>query len=193
MLGTCTTYELGKAMQGSFDYFWPRARSLIYAEVKRLGVLGLLEARKDSVGKRPRTTYSSTPAGKEALAAWLTTPPRTFTLEFEGLLRVYLAPFGTRDDLLQALQTVAGQADTMLHVGAAFKRSYLEGTSPFMDQIHVRALLNDFLVNYADLVRQWSERSIASVRGWEDLTPEGKLEAALGTFTNLPIQDSPSG
>src|SRR5579871_4578206 len=99
-LQPCTTYELGKAMQRSFDYFWPRARSLIYAEVKRLAVLGLVEAERDFVGKRPRTRYAITPAGKAALAAWLATPPRTFALEMEGLLRLYLASFGTRDDLL---------------------------------------------------------------------------------------------
>jgi DNA-binding PadR family transcriptional regulator len=189
MLGTCTTYELGKAMQGSFDYFWPRARSLIYAEVKRLAALGFLQARKDSVGKRPRTTYASTPRGEEALAAWLATPPKTFGLELEGLLRTYLAPFGTRDDLIQALETVAQQAATMQQVGAAFKRTYLEETSRFMDQVHVRALVNDFLLNYADLVRRWSERSLATVRGWDDLTPAGKKEAALRTIAALPTAD----
>jgi DNA-binding PadR family transcriptional regulator len=182
MLGTCTTYELSKAMQGSFDFFWPRARSRIYAEVKRLASLGLLEARKDYVGKRPRTIYSSTQAGRAALASWLDTPPKAFALEFEGLLRVYLAPFGTRDDLLQALETVADQAGTMLQVGAAFRRGYLEGTSRFMDQVHVRALVNDFLVSYADLVRRWSVRSIATVRSWDNLTPDGKTEAALQTI-----------
>ena len=189
MLGACTTYELGKAMQGTFDYFWPRARSLIYAEVKRLAALGLLDAQKDYVGKRPRTTYASTEAGREALASWLDTPPRTFALEFEGLVRVYLAPFGSRDNLLQALEAVAEQAETMLQVGAGFRRGYLEGTSPFMDQVHVRALLNDFLLNYVDLVRRWSERSIETVRSWEDLTPAGKQENALRTIAGLPARE----
>src|SRR5438270_14089283 len=74
----CTTHELSKAMQRSFDYFWPRARSLVYAEVKRLAGLGLLHAVKDAVGERPRTTYAITPDGRTALASWLRTPPTTF-------------------------------------------------------------------------------------------------------------------
>jgi PadR family transcriptional regulator AphA len=191
LLGECTTYELGKGMQGSFDYFWPRARSLIYAEVKRLADLGLLASRREYVGKRPRTIYSITPLGREALAVWLSTPPKTFALEFEGLLRVYLAPFGRRDDLLRALETVAEQAETMLRVGSAFRRSYLDGTSPFMDQVHIRALLNDMLLNYAELIHEWSARSIATVRAWDDLSVDGKVASALETLTHLPSVEEP--
>src|SRR5581483_6027385 len=88
-LRTCTTYELSKLMETSFDYFWPRARSLVYAEVKRLAGLKLLKARRDFVGRRPRTTYSITKAGEQVLAEWLSTRPQVFALELEGLLRLY--------------------------------------------------------------------------------------------------------
>jgi DNA-binding PadR family transcriptional regulator len=190
-LRSCTTYELGKGMQASFDYFWPRARSLVYAEVKRLAASGLLDARKDFVGKRPRTTYTLTPAGRETLAAWLHTPPRAFALELEGLLRLYLAPFGTRDDLIHALATVRSEAETMLSLGTRMVGGYLDGTSPVMEQIHLRALLNDFLVNYAAFVLEWSERSLATVREWEDLGPQGKRAAALEMLRHLPSAEEP--
>jgi PadR family transcriptional regulator AphA len=71
-----TTYELAAEMRRNVHYFWPRAESLIYAEVKRLAVNGLAAAEKSAVGKRPRTTYSITPAGQAALSAWLETRPR---------------------------------------------------------------------------------------------------------------------
>lgn len=182
----CTTYELGVAMQRSFDYFWPRARSLVYREVKRLATLGLLDATRDLVGRRPRTTYRITEAGREALAEWLRSPPQAFSLEVEALLRLYLAPFGDRQDLLDALQAVRRDADRMLGIAAAFQRAYLDGTSPFMDQVHLRALLNDFLANYAQLVHDWSERSLATVGGWSDLDPGGKGAAALALIGRLP-------
>jgi DNA-binding PadR family transcriptional regulator len=188
-LQPCTTYALSKAMQRSFDYFWPRARSLVYAEVKRLAGLGLLDAHRDAVGRRPRTTYSITPVGRAALAAWLSTPPRTFALELEGLLRIYLASFGTQRDLLQTLETVRQDAETMLGIAAEFKRAYLQGTSPFMDQVHLRALLNDFLGNYAAFVQQWAARSIATINSWADLSPEGKADRAIETFAHLPPLD----
>jgi hypothetical protein len=77
----------------------------------------------------------------------------------------------------------------MLGVGLHMARGYLDGTSPVMEQIHLRALLNDFLLNYARLVLDWSERSLATVRAWDDLGPGGKGEAALETFRRLPGAD----
>jgi len=185
-LRACTTYELSKLMQRSFDYFWPRARSLVYAEVKRLAVLGLLSAQKDFVGRRPRTTYTITAACRSALASWLSTPPQVFALEIEGLLRLYLAGFGTRDDLLLSLETLRQEAATMLRIAGDFKELYLAGTSPFMDQIHLRALLNDFLANYAAFAYQWAGRAMETVRDWPDLSPDGKRDAALSTIAGLP-------
>lgn len=192
LLRSCTTYELGNAMRASFDYFWPRVRSLVYAEVKRLAALELLDARKDSVGRRPRTTYSITPSGRAALASWLSTPPRIFALEFEGLLRVYLSALGTREDLVQSLEAVRAEAEVMLGIGTTMVTGYLEGTSPVMEQIHLRALLNDFLLNYAQLVVDWSKRSLATVESWDDLGPEGKRAAALDLFRQLPMQKEKS-
>jgi DNA-binding PadR family transcriptional regulator len=189
-LRPCTTYELHRVMQRSFDYFWPRARSLVYAEVKRLAALGLVSAQKDFVGRRPRTTYAITPQGRAALAAWLRTRPQTFALEIEGLLRVYLAPFGTREDRLQTLEAVRDEAETMLRIAADFKRAYLEGTSPSMDQVHIRALLDDFLGNFAGFVREWAERSITTVSAWEDLGPGGKTRAALDTIARMPALEA---
>jgi DNA-binding PadR family transcriptional regulator len=182
----CTTYELGKAMQHSFDFFWPRARSLIYSEVKRLARLGFLEVQQEFVGRRARWRYTITPTGRAVLAGWLATPPRVFALEIEALLRVYLAPFGTRDDLLQALETGLCEAETMQSIAASFQRAYLSGTSPAMDQVHVRALLNDFLANFAEFMRQWAERSLRTVGTWSDLTSDGKQDAALATLAALP-------
>ena len=186
-----TTHELSKAMQTSFDYFWPRARSGVYAEVKRLAGRGLLAAERDFVGRRPRTTYTITPAGQAALAAWLQTPPQTFALEVEGLLRVYLAGFGTRADLLQALERVRQEGATMRRIGAAFQQDYLTGTSPFMEQVHLRALLNDFLDHFAELVAAWAERSLATVRAWEDLSAAGKRAEALATIAQLLAHAAP--
>jgi hypothetical protein len=52
-------------------------------------------------------------------------------------------------------------------------------------------VLNDFLVNYAEFVLRWAERSIATVSAWTDLTVEGKAEPALQTFARLPPVSRP--
>src|SRR5947208_16333886 len=82
-----TTYELAGEIRRNFHYFWPRAESGIYAEIKRLAARGLVTAELTYVGKRARKTYSITPAGRAAFDAWMTAPIKAHALEFEGLLR----------------------------------------------------------------------------------------------------------
>ena len=69
-----STYELVQQRVRYFRYVWPRAESAIYREVKRLSSMGLLEVKKEHVGKRARTVYSITEKGREALREWLATP-----------------------------------------------------------------------------------------------------------------------
>src|SRR5438128_11477377 len=64
-----TTYELAQQMERAMGHFWPRARSKVYEEPKKLVVKGLARASADQVGKRPRTVYTITPKGRKALAA----------------------------------------------------------------------------------------------------------------------------
>src|SRR6478672_11259348 len=106
-----TTYELAREMQRNLRFFWPRAERGTYAEAKRLAVLGLAKAEQQAVGRRPRTLYSITPAGRRALREWLATPPAPLALEFEALLRVFLAPLGSKEQLLAALEKTMADAD----------------------------------------------------------------------------------
>ena len=66
--GEATTYELVKAMGRNLRFVWPRAESRIYAEAKRLVDAGLVSARKERTGRRPRTVYAITDEGRAALA-----------------------------------------------------------------------------------------------------------------------------
>src|SRR5687767_672143 len=116
-LRSWTAYELNAEMRRNLHYFWPRAESGIYAEVKRLTKLKLIHAEQSYVGKRPRTIYSVTAEGRKALREWLSTPPTGVSLEFEGLLRVFLSPFGTPEQLLDALNCVQADADELLKLG----------------------------------------------------------------------------
>src|SRR5260370_1578674 len=83
-----TTYELAKQMQRTVGYVWPRAERKLYDEPKRLVEAGYARAAKDMVGRRPRTTYSITPAGRKALKRWLDTAVAPPALEVDGMLRV---------------------------------------------------------------------------------------------------------
>ena len=69
-----TTYELAKQMDRTLNRFWPRARSKLYEEPKKLAARGLARAADDAVGKRSRTIYTITPKGRRALRAWVAEP-----------------------------------------------------------------------------------------------------------------------
>ena len=78
-------------MDRTLNRFWPRARSKLYEEPKKLVAQGLAEATAGAHGRRPRTVYSITPAGRRALAAWLAAGQRRPGLRVrahpQGLLR----------------------------------------------------------------------------------------------------------
>lgn len=181
-----TAYELAKGMETNFAYFWPRARSHVFAEIKRLAALGLAKATPDAVGKRARTVYSLTPKGRRALKEWLATQPTGFALEIEGLVRLFVAPFGTREDLAAALEATRAEAETMLRLAGWINQAHLDGRAPAQEHIHLRAMLVDYLTRFAELTEGWAARSRATVESWDDLRLEGKEPAARATIAAAP-------
>ena len=58
--------------------------------------MGLVNAKREYVGKRPRTVYSITEAGRQVLREWLDTPVSPFAMDFEAMIRLFIAPLGTK-------------------------------------------------------------------------------------------------
>jgi DNA-binding PadR family transcriptional regulator len=178
-----SAYELAAEVQHCFEYFWPRAEVRVYEEAKALAASGHVRAKEEFMGRRRRTHYAITPKGRRALTAWLAQPAQAISLEFEGLLKVYLARFGTREELLATLERTLADAEYMLQVATNVRQVYLECRAPFQeDQVHIWAFIYDFLVDYFQMLHRWAERTRAEVERWADLTPEGKRERALQLF-----------
>jgi DNA-binding PadR family transcriptional regulator len=193
-----TAYELAAEMQHCFEYFWPRADARVYEDAARLAKAGLVSVLKERVGKRPRTTYTITAPGQRALEEWLARPSQPVSLEFEGLLKVYLARFGSRDQLLTTLDRTLLDAQDMLRVATFVRQVYLECQAPFQDeQMHIWAFIFDFLTDYMRLLQNWAERTRREVESWRDLSPAGKRERAMALFERkrpsdwLPEQKPP--
>ncbi|HEX6511169.1 MAG TPA: PadR family transcriptional regulator, partial [Chloroflexota bacterium] len=137
-----TAYELAVEMRHCFEYFWPRDDVRVYSDARVLAGRGLAMAERIMVGRRPRTTYSITPAGRRVLRGWLARPSRPVALEFEGLVKVYLARFGTLDQLRTTIRHVQSDAAYMLQVATNVRQVYIEGCAPFQDEyIHVWAFV----------------------------------------------------
>ena len=182
-----STYELAQQRVRYFRYVWPRAESAIYREVKRLDAMGLVAAKREYVGKRPRTVYWITGAGRQVLRAWLATPVSPLAMDFEAMLRLFIAPLGTKQQLEATLEQVRGDAQEMLRFSGAVKQEFLDGQAVLQDQVYLRALAVDFFISLLTTVDGWAARTLAEIEGWKDLSPDGKNDRGLEIFAQLPV------
>lgn len=177
-----STYELAKQMKRSIRYYWPRAESHLYEEPKKLVALGLATATREDVGRRPRTVYEITDAGRTALREWLATPGSLPLVEFEGLVKVLFAEQGTKDDLLQTLATIRADAEATREHHAELAADLAVTGGPFPDRLHVNALVLRFMWDQAETVIRWAEWAETVVAEWPDTAtqPAAPLDYALG-------------
>ena len=183
-----SSYELAQQRVRYFRYVWPRAESAIYGEVKRLSSMGLLEGTKEYTGKRSRTVYSITEAGKEALREWLGTPISPFSMDFEAMLRLFVVPLGTKDDIMGTLKQVHADTHEMLEFAGKVKQEFIDGINVTQDQVYIRALVVDFFISLLNTVEAWAERTLAEIETWDDLLPsEEKNTRGLEKIRQLPV------
>lgn len=134
-----TTYELAKQVQRSLNWFWPRAERKLYDEPKRLVVDGLATSSAEATGKRPKTVYGITDAGRAELRNWLGEPSAPRTSEFEAMLKVFFADAGTLDQLRTTLRRIGDEATERIERLAELTAAVaVEPTFP--ERLHLNAL-----------------------------------------------------
>ena len=163
-----TTYELARQMAVSLRNFWPRAESKLYEEPKKLVAHGLASVRTDPVGRRPRSVYSITPAGREALGAWLDEPGAVASLEFEALVKVFFAEQGTRQQLIANLDRIVEAQRDRTVVDAEWAGRYLEGRATFPERVAVLSLVGRLQADFNETILRWAEWARGAVEEWPD-------------------------
>jgi PadR family transcriptional regulator AphA len=174
-----TTYELAQQMERTLNRMWPRARSKLYEEPKKLVAHRLAVAAREQVGNRPRTVYSITPAGRRALAEWLQTPGAGPVLEFEQLTKLFFADHGRKQDALATLDATSAWAAEQLAVFAEAATDYLAGRGPFPQRIATTVLGARFAVDFYLTTLQWARWARTLVEQWPDDPSEATVEAAI--------------
>ncbi len=162
-----STYELAKAMDRSVGRVWPRARSKLFEEPKKLVQHGYATAEKDAVGRRPRTVYTITRAGRRALTAWLAEPGAGPALEFEGLVKLIFADHGTRDAALASLARAREWAVEQ-NVGniEAGEKFLAAEDGLYAERRATTLLLGAFLTDFYKLVADWADWATDEVESW---------------------------
>src|SRR5688500_17756645 len=84
-------YEIKSFVDRSTRFFWAASYGQIYPELRRLADAGLITGTDASQGERRRTVYELTPSGSDALRSWLETPPVTYEMRHEGMLKLFFA------------------------------------------------------------------------------------------------------
>ncbi|WP_243059395.1 PadR family transcriptional regulator [Nocardioides sp. SR21] len=164
-----TTYELAQQVRRSLSWFWPRTERKLYDEPKRLVAAGFATAREEFTGKRKRTVYEITDAGRAALRAWLGEPSAPPSMENEAMVRVFFADGG---DVASLQVTLAAMAD-----GARVRLAELEamegGEYPFPERRHITRLAMRLQQRQEQTMIDWATWASAEVARWDATTSPG--------------------
>ena len=175
-------YALTKQLRRSLRHIWPRAESNVYAEPKRLMAAGLVTAEVQTTGKRDRTVYAITDAGRRALAEWLGTESGPSRFESELLVKILFANVGTKEEMLDNLHRFAAEAAAARALWATVAGEYLSGADPFPERLHINALFFRWVWEQAATNARWAEWAIDQVEGWPDVDGPADSEISLETF-----------
>jgi len=163
-----TTYDLIRQVDRSLRRMWPRTQSKLYEEPKKLVALGFAEATEERVGKRRRTWYAITPAGRAALAGWLAEPGDGPMLEFEQLVKIHFADRGTKEAVRAGLAATLAWVAAQNEENVAAARAYLDGAGEFPERAAVNHLVGRFLTDFYAMVTDWANWAIETVDTWSD-------------------------
>ena len=155
--GPKTGYEIKSMVDHSTRFFWAASYGQIYPELSRLAEAGLIEGTDAPQGGRKRKEFRLTPAGDEALVEWLDSPPETYEMRHEGMLKVFFAGVLDPAGQVQRLRDMAEQ-----HRGKVALLRGVEavaGKSP--DSLPYLVLR--FGIESNEWIAEWCEREAAAL------------------------------
>ncbi len=162
-----TAYELTRQMRRALRYAWPRSEANLYSEIKRLVPLGLAVAVAEEHGGRSRTRYQITEEGRAALDAWLATSPQNGPqVQFETLLRLFVADQGTLEELRRTIAHTRHWIITAMAEDALPIVEEYASEPPYPGRAHLNVLFIHFMAGFVDLVMRWCDDAEAEMDTW---------------------------
>ncbi len=195
-----TAYELTHQMRRALRWAWPRSEANLYNEIKGLVPQGLAEAIEEDAGGRTRTRYEVTADGRATVASWLGTHPTSRPqLQFETLLRVFLADQGTPDDLRQTMADTRRHLIERVEEAIPILEDYSSESPPFPGRAHLNVLFIHFYATFLDAALRWCDDVEAEMDTWAGtvadvgLTPGTRrmLEDALAFYRTTVEEHAP--
>lgn len=172
-----TAYELTAQMRRALRWAWPRTEANLYNEIRQLAPRGLAVATEEESGGRTRTRYEITDAGREALAAWLDTEPGLAQLQFETLLRLFLADQGDREQLLAAVRASRRKIVATVEELIPVIEDYAGDAPPFPGRAHLNGLFIAFIADFVRVVLEWCDTAEEEIESWDGVADVGHTQA----------------
>ena len=97
-------YDMRRFMALSTDHFWHESDASIYPMLKLLQKEKKIMPHREYRGKRGRTIFEVTPAGKQELLDWLMIPAAPEKRRSEQLLKLFFGAHVSREDMLMHLR-----------------------------------------------------------------------------------------
>ncbi len=165
-----SAYALTKHFQRSIiRYFWPRAESHIYDEIKNLAAHGLTTVEDELKGKRQRSVYSITPQGRQALSSWVSEPGNSRLLEWEQLAKVSYADYGTKAQMVEHINAVRGDAlERVRHMLTLICDTDPPAGRVFPHRSHIGVLTGDLVFRELEMIISWADGVEAEIANWPD-------------------------
>jgi DNA-binding PadR family transcriptional regulator len=107
-------YEIKRMVDRSTRFFWAASYGQIYPELRRLAKASLVEAEQQPTGRRKRTLYRLTDAGRDELRRWIAAASARLEVRDEGLLKLFFAGAADRHDALAIVDAKQRQAEAKL-------------------------------------------------------------------------------
>jgi PadR family transcriptional regulator, regulatory protein AphA len=165
-----TGYDLKRLFEEGIGTFWSAEFSQIYSTLKRLEAGGLLRSWKEPSTKGPpRRVYETTPAGREALASWLSSPPVVRDERHSYLAQLYLmSALGDLTQSLRFMEALRNHFASGLERLEEQERAWAEKDPNYPDNLpsewlHVHMVLRLGLIGGEARVR-WCDECIERLR-----------------------------
>jgi PadR family transcriptional regulator AphA len=188
-----SAYEMTQYMRFSnIRAVWPRAESRIYESPKKLAAMGFATAAPEKQGKRTRVVYHITAEGSVALSQWLEEEGKSFSFEYEALLKLTLGDISDPEHQWAHLDHLAQQAqqdwDQLADWFALFAQQ--EESDISADRRAQNLLVNGFIKELLEARLRWSGFARKFEQKFEKCQSEAEKDELVALYYRKMMEES---